>query len=155
AGASARTYTAAGADVGHAIRVQISATGAGGTTVRTTGASAVIATSETTVLGPVDNLVDPDCRYSSASVDAAQDRELDGDHLRGFAVFSGPDCEDNGDLVYFDQPADGSGGDPALITTGYRGRVLGVATGADGATYLLYITASGQIRITQRDRNGV
>jgi hypothetical protein len=32
--------------------------------------------------------------------------------------------------------------------------VLGVAAGADGATYLLYITSNGQIRITQRDRDG-
>jgi hypothetical protein len=154
-GATAQQYTATGGDAGHTLRSVVTAVNAGGSTPVTSAASAVIAAPSTPVLGPVEALVDPGCRYTSASVDAAQDRELDGNSLRGFAVFSGPDCEDNGDLVYFDQPADGSGGDPVLITTAYRGRVLGVATGADSGTYLLYVTQSGEIRSTQRDRDGV
>jgi hypothetical protein len=95
--------------------------------------------------GPPVTIENPPCDFTF-NVDQAQDAS---GVTHGFSTLWG-DCNQNFAVNYFE----GSGSGWTVEATPYRGFVVAVAWDTTG-TYLLYVDASLNLRITKRQSNGV
>jgi hypothetical protein len=96
--------------------------------------------------GPPVSIDDPSCEFGLYNVDQVQDAS---GVVHGFTTLADSGCNQSFAIRYYQ----GSGGAWSLETTPYRGFVVAVAWDTTG-TYLLYVDAALNLRISKRQSNG-